>query len=133
MAVFMLSLLGFPGTAGFIGKWYVLSAAVESDQWTLGVLLIVASVISAGYYLPVVMQMYMRPTTTAEAHSDSAVLGAARWVVGGATTLLLLFGLLPGGLMNLARASTEDLKPGVQFTQLPAPSDQPVVSEDGED
>ncbi len=132
MAVFMLSLLGFPGTAGFIGKWYVLSAAVESDQWTLGVLLVVASVISAGYYLPVVMQMYMRPATAAEAHSDSAVLGAARWVVGGATTLLLLFGLLPGGVMNLARASTEDLKPGVQFTQVPAPSDQPLVSDDGE-
>ena len=127
MAVFMLSLLGFPGTAGFIGKWYVLSSAVEADLWSLGVLLVVASVISAGYYLPPVMQMYMRPAVSEEAHQGSAVVGAARWVIGGATAMLLLFGLFPSGLMELARSSTEDLKPAVQFTQLPAPSDEQLI------
>jgi NADH-quinone oxidoreductase subunit N len=132
MSVFMLSLLGFPGTAGFIGKWYVLSSAVEANQWVLGVLLVVASVISAGYYLPVVMQMYMRPAATAESHEGSVILGASRWVVGGAAALLLLFGLLPNGLMSLARSSTEDLKPSVQFTQQPAMGEGPaIVDADG--
>ncbi len=132
MSVFMLSLLGFPGTAGFIGKWYVLSSAVEANQWVLGVLLVVASVISAGYYLPVVMQMYMRPPATAESHDGSVILGASRWVIGGATALLLLFGLLPSGLMNLARSSTEDLKPSVQFTQQPATGDRLPAVDAGE-
>ena len=40
MTVFMLSLLGFPGTAGFIGKWYILSAAVQANLWSLAVVLV---------------------------------------------------------------------------------------------
>jgi len=37
ITIFMLSLLGFPGTAGFIGKWYILSSAIEAGQWTAGI------------------------------------------------------------------------------------------------
>jgi NADH-quinone oxidoreductase subunit N len=116
MAVFMLSLLGFPGTAGFIGKWYVLSAAIEADQWTLGIVLVGASVVSAGYYLPVIMEMYMKSPRTETVHQDAAVVGAARWVVGVAASLLLLFGFWPNAPLNLARSSSSDLKPPVEFT-----------------
>ncbi len=116
MAVFMLSLLGFPGTAGFIGKWYVLSAAIEADQWTLGIVLVGASVVSAGYYLPVIMEMYMKPPRTEEAHIDAAAIGATRWVVGITASLLLLFGFWPNAPLNLARTSSSDLKPPVEFT-----------------
>lgn len=125
MTVFMLSLLGFPGTAGFIGKWYVLSSAVEADQWSLAVILVLASVVSAGYYLPVIMQMYMQPLATEEAHQGSIALGATRWVLAAATALLLLFGFFPGRLMELSRSSSENLKPAVQFT-LSEPSDPPI-------
>ncbi len=81
MTVFMLSLLGFPGTAGFIGKWLVLSAVVSADQIVLAVLLVIASMVSAGYYLPVVMAMYMKPAPSEDAHSGAGLIGAARWVV----------------------------------------------------
>ena len=57
----MLSLLGFPGTVGFIGKWYILTATVAEAQMILPVILVLTSVLSAGYYLPVIMAMYMRP------------------------------------------------------------------------
>ena len=57
----MLSLLGFPFTVGFIGKWYILTATVAEGQILLPVILVVTSVLSAGYYLPVIMAMYMRP------------------------------------------------------------------------
>jgi len=69
LAVCMLSLLGFPGTAGFIGKWYILVAAVAAGQGLLAAILVLASVISAGYYLPVIMAMYMKPEPGEQAHA----------------------------------------------------------------
>ena len=88
-------------------------------------ILVLASVVSAGYYLPVIMQMYMQPLATEEAHQGSIALGATRWVLAAATALLLLFGFFPGRLMELSRSSSENLKPTVQFT-LSEPSDPPV-------
>ena len=65
MAVIMLALLGFPifGGAGFFAKWYVLQAALQApvQQTTLAVVLVLTTVVSAGYYLYVVMVMFMRP------------------------------------------------------------------------
>src|SRR5438874_1768922 len=69
MAVFMLALLGFPifGGIGFFAKWYVLQAALQAPfpQTRLAVLLVVTSVVSAGYYPYVVMVMFMKPRTSA--------------------------------------------------------------------
>jgi NADH-quinone oxidoreductase subunit N len=111
MTVFMLSLLGFPGTAGFIGKWLVLSAVVSADQIVLAVLLVIASMVSAGYYLPVVMAMYMKSAPSEDAHSGSGLIGAARWVVGIAAVLLLLLGVWPNRVLDLAADGAEGLRP----------------------
>src|SRR2546421_3855137 len=61
LAVCMLSLLGFPGTAGFIGKWYILVAATAAGHPPLPALLVLTSVISAGDHLPVVLATYLQP------------------------------------------------------------------------
>lgn len=61
LGIVLLSLLGFPGTFGFIGKWMILTALVTSGQWLIPVVLVLASAVSAGYYLPVIMAMYMKP------------------------------------------------------------------------
>ncbi len=111
MTVFMLSLLGFPGTAGFIGKWLVLSAVVSADQIVLAVLLVIASMVSAGYYLPVVMAMYMKSAPSEDAHSGSGLIGAARWVVGIAAVLLLLLGVWPNRVLDMAADGAEGLRP----------------------
>ncbi|MEX0692069.1 MAG: NADH-quinone oxidoreductase subunit N [Gemmatimonadales bacterium] len=106
MAVFMLALLGFPGTAGFIGKWTILVAAVGAGQATLAVILVLASVVSAGYYLPVIMAMYMKQAETPRQHAvaDRAVLGnAARGVLAVAAILTLLFGVWPNKALDAAR------------------------------
>src|SRR5256886_5369020 len=86
LAVCMLSLLGFPVTAGFIGKWYILVAATSSGQVLLAAVLVLASVISAGYYLPVIMAMYMQPEPSADAHAGMRLgrLGSAGVAAGGA-------------------------------------------------
>src|SRR5437879_12150974 len=61
LAVCMLSLLGFPGTAGFIGKWYILVAATAAGQLLLAAILVLTSVISAGSCLLVIMEQSMMP------------------------------------------------------------------------
>ena len=111
MTVFMLSLLGFPGTAGFIGKWYILSSIVQSDQLSLAVILVMASVVSAGFYLPVIMAMYMKPAASDDAHSNVRIIGPARLVVTFVTVLLLLFGVWPNRAMDLARNGADGLQP----------------------
>lgn len=116
MAVFMLSLLGFPGTAGFIGKWYILSAAIDVDQILLAVVLVGASVISAGFYLPVIMMMYMKPARSRDAHETTRLPGVSRWVVGAAAALLLIFGLWPNRAMDLAQKGSEELRPSVMLS-----------------
>lgn len=118
MAIFMLSLLGFPGTGGFMAKWFVLSAAIEAGQWTLAVVLVVASVFSAGYYLPVIMEMYMRPRRVETAHEQSVATGATRWVLGATAAALLVFGFWPQPALNVARDASQDLKPAVEFTAV---------------
>ncbi len=56
----MLALAGIPATAGFIGKFYLIEAAVTGGYTWLGVVIVIGSMISLGYYLPVVAAMWMR-------------------------------------------------------------------------
>src|SRR5207237_8336907 len=60
MLVFMVSLAGIPPTAGFIGKFYLFLAAVNAGLAWLAVVAVLFAVVSAYYYLRVVMVMYMR-------------------------------------------------------------------------
>jgi NADH-quinone oxidoreductase subunit N len=60
MWVFMLGFLGFPLTGGFIGKFYVFAAAYEHGYWWLIVAGVIATMISAYYYLGIVRAMYFR-------------------------------------------------------------------------
>ncbi len=110
MLVFMLSLLGFPGTAGFMGKWYILAAVLKADQLSLAVVLVVASVISAGFYLPVVMAMYMKPTTDADSHRNAITSGAAKWVVIGTALALLVFGVWPNRLADVSANGADNFR-----------------------
>jgi NADH-quinone oxidoreductase subunit N len=62
MWVFMLGMLGFPLTGGFIGKFYVFAAAYDHGYWWLIIAGVVATMISAYYYLGIVRAMYFRDT-----------------------------------------------------------------------
>jgi NADH-quinone oxidoreductase subunit N len=116
MTVFLLSLLGFPGTAGFIGKWYILSAAVDAGQYLLAVVLVLASVVSAGYYLPPIMAMYMRPQPTPDAHQGTVIAGAPRVVVALAAAALLVLGFWPNLALDAARQGGAGLRSAVTYT-----------------
>jgi len=110
MAVFMLALLGFPifGGAGFFAKWYVIQAALQAPapQTRLAVILVLASVVSAGYYLYVVMVMFMKPRPD-DAPATHAPVGAlTRWVIGVAAVALLVLGVYPNGLVGATHRRT---------------------------
>ncbi len=109
MAVFMLALLGFPlaGGIGFFAKWYVLQAALQapSPQTRLAILLVITSAISAGYYLYVIVVMFMRPRA-AEAAVPREAPGATRFVIAASVIAILALGVYPNPIVRLARSST---------------------------
>ncbi len=120
LAVCMLSLLGFPGTAGFIGKWYILAAAVAGGKAWLAAVLVLTSVISAGYYLPVIMAMYMRSAPFAEAHAGMRIGRPGRLALAVCIAALLYFGLRPNRLLALAQESGMTLTPAVTTAAPPS-------------
>ena len=61
MLVFMLSLTGVPPTLGFFGKFYLFGTVIAADFIGLALVGVLTSLISAYYYLRVVVVMYMRP------------------------------------------------------------------------
>jgi NADH-quinone oxidoreductase subunit N len=66
MTISMLALAGIPATAGFIGKFYLIDATVAGGYTWLGVAIVVGSMISLGYYLPVVAAMWMGESPAGE-------------------------------------------------------------------
>jgi NADH-quinone oxidoreductase subunit N len=73
MTIAMLSLAGFPATAGFFGKVYLIGAAVDNGYGWLGVAIVLGSAISLAYYLRVVAAVWMRSPD--EAPAPAAVVG----------------------------------------------------------
>ncbi len=60
MGIFLLSLAGVPPLAGFMGKFYVLSAAIKAQYYWLAVIGVLNSAVAAYYYLRVIMYMYFK-------------------------------------------------------------------------
>ena len=104
MLVFMFSLTGIPPTAGFIGKFYLISAAFNAGHTTLVVLAVLFSAISAYYYLRVVIYMYMRePRTEAQLAPSFGLNTALALTFGG----VILIGILPSRLLEFVQAAAQ--------------------------
>ncbi len=58
ISIFLLSMAGIPPTAGFMGKFYIITSAINAGQVTLAVLGIISSIISMWYYLRLIINMY---------------------------------------------------------------------------
>jgi NADH-quinone oxidoreductase subunit N len=106
LALFLLSLLGLPVTAGFFGKFYIFKAAVNSHLIWLAVLMAINSVIGAYYYLRVIVVMYMR-----EPSAETASTAVARFpltvnlVLTIAAVGTIYFGLFPNQILNFVLQS----------------------------
>src|SRR5262249_7203813 len=107
MALFMFALAGFPPTAGFAGKFYVFSAAVQAGHYILVLIGVLTSVVSVVYYARVVMLMYMHEPNGA---APIPHITTTTKVVLGITALGILYmGIFPGGIMHLAQRSVQFL------------------------
>jgi NADH-quinone oxidoreductase subunit N len=116
LTISMLALAGFPATAGFIGKLYLIEALVEGDYTWLAVFIAVGTMISLAYYLRVVAAMWMRaggePAATpaiagASPEADPIDPGAGRraYLVGPAllaAAATIFFGVIPQPLVDFA-------------------------------
>jgi NADH-quinone oxidoreductase subunit N len=89
MTISMLALAGIPATAGFIGKFYLIDAAVAGGYTWLGVAIVVGSMISLGYYLPVIATMWMSsaPATATTPPPGATPPGAIPAIAGGSPEL----------------------------------------------
>jgi NADH-quinone oxidoreductase subunit N len=61
LTIGMLALAGLPGTAGFMGKLFLIEATVEADYTWLGVAIVIGTMVSLAYYLRVLAAVWMRP------------------------------------------------------------------------
>jgi NADH-quinone oxidoreductase subunit N len=104
-SIFLLSLAGFPLTAGFLGKLYILRALVRMEMSSLAVILVLASLVSYFYYLRVIVVMYMRPARSADDHAEARLPGPALGAVVVAAVLvvgLFFTAGIKGGVMTWA-------------------------------
>lgn len=95
LVVFLLSLAGFPPTAGFVGKLYLLQAAVEAGELSLAVVLVLTSLVAYYYYLRVVWKMYFDSVSEDEPAPARPSFGFGL-VTALCAIALLIAGLLPG-------------------------------------
>jgi NADH-quinone oxidoreductase subunit N len=107
LTIFLLSLIGIPITGGFLAKFYVFTAALQSSLVGLTIIGVVNSAIGAYYYLRIIVVMYMR-----EPQVDTPVppipFGAGLAVVLS-LILTIYLGVLPGAVLNFAIGSARDL------------------------
>jgi NADH-quinone oxidoreductase subunit N len=102
----MLSLGGIPPTAGFMGKFWLFGAAIESGYVWLAVIGVLNSAISLYYYIRIVVFMYLKPPAGGSPVTTSPSLGFALAVMVIAT---LVLGVYPRLLFELAEMSARTL------------------------
>lgn len=116
MAVFMLSLSGFPSTIGFLGKFYIFTSAIESGQILLAGLGILTAFISVYYYFKLIAMMYFYPTEKSKKQFPMGLSGvliglmAILVIWGGIGTSLIPY--VPGadGFIDLAKQAVLSLQ-----------------------
>lgn len=109
LTVFLLSLAGFPGTGGFMGKIFLLQGAVDSELWVLAVVLVMATLISYWYYLRVAWYMWMKEAPEAEAHAGVMTSMPMKVALVTAVGLVLFLGLFPSVGLGVAERSVAAL------------------------
>jgi NADH-quinone oxidoreductase subunit N len=105
MAVFMFSMAGIPPLAGFFGKLYVFLAAVQGGFWTLAIVGVLTSVVSAYYYLRIVKVMYF----DAPVGSLDRAPASLTVVMAGTGLFTALFCLWPAPMLAAAQAAAAAL------------------------
>ncbi len=106
-SVLLLSLGGLPPTAGFVGKWYIFSAAVRAGDYGLAIIGVLTSVVSIFFYLRVIVMMYMaEPGDVPNSPEPSRT---AVFTLAAAIIATFYLGILPAQVLELAARSIGSL------------------------
>jgi multicomponent Na+:H+ antiporter subunit D len=114
-AVGATAMIGLPPTAGFLGKWFMLSGAMRTGQWLPVAVIVLSTILNAAYFLPIIVRAFFpaaepRPQAVGAAgrHTDSPQHGEAPWpmvlaLLATALATLVLF-CAPGVPLALSSA-----------------------------
>ncbi|MGB9495056.1 MAG: proton-conducting transporter membrane subunit [Azonexus sp.] len=100
-----LSMIGLPPAAGFVSKWYIVSGAIAQAQWFALAVILLSTLLNAGYFLPILHRAFLRPLTAEDAahpHGEAPLPMVVALSVTAAGTLALFF--FPDVPMALARS-----------------------------
>jgi len=104
-AIGALSMIGVPPTAGFLGKWFMLTGAMDTGQWLPIVVIIASTLLNAGYFLPIVVQAFFKaPGKDVQEHAKGEapfpiVLALTATAIG--TIGLFLYPAIPMALSKM--------------------------------
>jgi proton-translocating NADH-quinone oxidoreductase chain N len=106
LLICLLSLTGIPPTAGFIGKLWLFSAAIEGGLVWLAVVGVINNVISLSYYWKIMRAVYFTPAQKDDRLTTSPTVAVA---LGATTVGVLIIGVFPGPLLSLVQAAAVTL------------------------
>jgi len=98
LSLFLFALIGIPPAALFLGKLGIFFGLVKTKMLVLGILFAIASLISAGYYLKVIVYMFLYPGEIR--HGQTAVSAGEAFTVLGTAFLVIFFGLFPHTVLD---------------------------------
>ncbi|MDF1797764.1 MAG: NADH-quinone oxidoreductase subunit N [Planctomycetota bacterium] len=101
MTLFMLSLGGIPATGGFFGKWFVFTVLVQEGMYGVAILGALMSVVALGYYLRVIVNLWMEPLDEADTGRVAPVTLPAGIATAVCALGVLVLGLMPGWFLDL--------------------------------
>ena len=102
----LLSLAGIPLTAGFVGKFYIVAAGVNTHQWLLVVMLALNSAVGLYYYIKLIATMFEQQPERISRADDTlhpSIYIVSGVTMGGLVTLLLWIGIFPNTLMVIIK------------------------------
>ena len=105
-AIFLLSLIGVPLTAGFFGKFYIFRAALDADLIWLTILGLLNSAVAAYYYLRILVVMYFHEPGEATQSLEPLPAGT-RLTLWSAAAATLVLGVFPSLLLDVARRAAQ--------------------------
>lgn len=109
MGAMMFSMAGIPPLAGFFGKLFIFQSAMSAQLYSLAIVGVLASVISAFYYLRIIKIMFF--DEPAEDGLDRFSDGRLRFILAASTAIVIFFFAFPAPLLNAATAAAQSLLP----------------------
>ena len=106
MMIFMLSLTGIPLTGGFIGKYYLFLSAIEANLYWLAIIGVLTSVVSAFFYLRVIVDMFMREAEPGQ-EVKAVHYAPLNWTINLTALATFVLGVVPTSALALVQLAAK--------------------------